>query len=153
MDQPIPERTAHITRSVLRLCLAAGWAPIAEVPLPTGRRLDVLALRPDGGFCAIEVKSCARDYLSDGKWGTYRDWCDRLYFAVDPDFPANLLPPDAGMILADPWDAVVQREAPLHALAPARRRAVLHRFASLAATRLVLARDPGARVAAGVSSE
>ncbi|PZW36997.1 hypothetical protein C8P66_1487 [Humitalea rosea] len=153
MDPTIPERTARITRSVLRLCLAAGWAPIAEVPLPTGRRLDVLALRLDGGFTAIEVKSCARDYLSDSKWEEYRHWCDRLYFAVDPDFPHGLLPPGTGMILADPWEAAVQREAPLHALAPARRRAVLHRFARLAATRLVVARDPGARVAAELAAE
>jgi len=148
MSLPIPERTARITRSALRLCLDLGWAPIAEVPLPTGRRLDVLALRPDGGFSAIEVKSCARDFQADGKWGEYRDWCDRLYFAVDPDFPRDLLPEDTGLILADAFAAALLREAPSHPLAPARRKSVLHRFAALAATRLVAVQDPGARPAA-----
>ncbi|WP_431282366.1 MmcB family DNA repair protein [Humitalea sp. 24SJ18S-53] len=142
------ERTLSITRSALRLCCNLGWAPVAEVPLPTGRRLDVLALRPDGGFSAIEVKSCARDFLTDGKWGEYRDWCDRLYFAVDPDFPQGLLPADTGLILADGFEAAIMREAPLHPLAPARRKSVLHRFATLAATRLVVVQDPGARAAA-----
>ncbi len=140
-----PERTSRVTRSALRLCLDLGWAPIAEVPLPTGRRLDLLALRPDGGFCAIEVKSCARDFLSDAKWGDYRAWCDRLYFAVDPDFPQHLLPADVGLILADDNEAALLREAPLHPLPPARRKAVLHRFAQIAALRLVVAQDPAAR--------
>ncbi|MCK8784004.1 MmcB family DNA repair protein [Roseomonas sp. NAR14] len=126
----------------MRFCALRRWAPVAEVPLPNGRRADILALLPDGGFAAIEVKSCARDFLSDGKWPEYRDYADRLYFAVDLDFPQHLLPEDAGLIVADGPEAALLREAPAHPLAPARRRALLHRYAVLAASRLAALADP-----------
>ena len=137
-----PQRTLAVTRSALRFCLARGWSPLLEIPLPDGRRADLFALRPDGGFALIEVKSCARDYLSDAKWPEYRAFCDELHFAVDQDFPHHLLPEDAGLLICDGFEAVPLREAPAHPLAPARRRALLHRFASLAATRLAALADP-----------
>src|SRR5271165_6864166 len=87
-----PERALLIRRAAARLCLALGWAPLHEVTLPNWRRADILALRPDGGFVCIEVKSGPRDFLTDTKWPEYRDFCDALYFAVDPDFPDDLLP-------------------------------------------------------------
>ncbi len=139
----IPERTARVRRATTRLCLRRGWAPVTEVPLPNGRRADILALLPDGGFAAIEVKSCARDFLTDGKWPEYREYCDRLYFAVDLDFPQELLPEDAGLVVSDEAsEAALIREAPAHPLAPARRRALLHRYAALAAGRLAAFEDP-----------
>jgi hypothetical protein len=145
-DLAIPERTAAIGRAATRLCGLLGWAPLVEVPLPSGRRLDILALQPAGGFAAIEVKSCARDYLSDGKWPEYRAWCDALHFAIDTDFPRHLLPEDVGLIVATGHEAALLRPAPLHPLAAARRRALLHRFARLAALRLAALADPaGAR--------
>jgi hypothetical protein len=137
-----PERTLRIGRAARRFCALRGWAPVAEMPLPNGRRADLLALLPDGGFSIIEVKSCAADFLADGKWPEYRDYCDRLYFAVDLDFPAALLPADAGLIVTDPPEAALHREAPEHRLAPARRRALLHRFATAAAGRLAALADP-----------
>jgi hypothetical protein len=112
------------------------------VGLPNGRRADLLALRPDGGFACIEVKSGPRDFLTDGKWPEYRDFSDALYFAVDADFPQALLPADAGLIVAWERQADILREAPAHPLASARRRALLHRFASLAAMRLSALEDP-----------
>ena len=118
------------------------WAPLHEVPLPNGRRADLLALRPDGGFVCIEVKSGARDFLTDGKWPDYRAFCDALYFAVDADFPAELIPASAGLIVACGREADVVRYAPPHALPAARRRALTHRFAALAATRLAALEDP-----------
>ena len=138
----IPERTAAVARAASRFCAQRGWAPVQEVPLPNGRRADVLALLPDGRFAVIEVKSCARDFLSDQKWPDYRDFCDLLFFAVDCDFPRELLPEDVGLVIADGLDATMLRDAPDHALAPARRRALLHRFASLAASRLAAMCDP-----------
>lgn len=137
-----PQRTLAVTRSALRFCLARGWSPLLEMPLPDGRRADVLALRPDGGFAVIEVKSCARDFQTDAKWPEYRAFCDELHFAVDQDFPRDLLPEDVGLLVCDGFEAVLLREAPAHPLAPARRRALLHRFASLAATRLAALADP-----------
>lgn len=119
-----------------------GWAPVEQVPLPDGRRADILALMPAGDFAVIEVKSCARDFLSDAKWPGYRAWCDRLYFAVDLDFPQDLLPPDAGLVVAAERDAALLRDSPEHRLAPARRRALLQRFAMLAAERLAALSDP-----------
>jgi hypothetical protein len=135
-------RTALVCRAATRLCALRGWAPVQEMPLPNGRRADILALLPDGGFAVVEVKSCARDFLSDGKWPEYREYCDRLYFAVDLDFPQDLLPGDAGLIVADGPEAALLREAPAHPLAPARRRALLHRYAVVAAGRLAALSDP-----------
>ena len=137
-----PERTAAICRAALRFCARRGWAPVTEMPLPNGRRADILALQPGGGFVVLEVKSGARDFLADGKWPDYRDYCDQLFFAVDLDFPQHLLPGDTGLVVADGLEAELLREAPSHPLAPARRRALLHRFARQAAGRLAALADP-----------
>lgn len=138
-----PQRALAVRRAAARLCLLLGWAPLHEVPLPNGRRADILALRPDGGLVCIEVKSGARDFLTDQKWPEYRACCDALYFAVDLDFPLALLPAEVGLIV----EAELLRPAPEHRLAPARRRSLLLRFAQLAATRLTGLEDPGALAA------
>jgi hypothetical protein len=142
LDLSPPERTLRVCRAAARLCGRLGWAPVMEVPLPTGRRLDILALEPDGGFAAIEVKSCARDFQTDLKWREYREWCDRLYFAVDLDFPQSLLPEDVGLIVAEDGEAAILRPAAEHRLAPARRKSLLLRYARLTAGRLQGLLDP-----------
>ena len=148
MDLPcppsFPERALLVRRAAARLCLQLGWSPVHEVPLPNNRRADILALRGDGGFACIEVKSGPRDFLTDGKWPEYRDFSDALFFAVDQDFPIELLPDDTGLIVACGREAELVRDAPDHRLPPARRRALLHRFALLAATRLATMEDPAA---------
>ena len=141
-DPTAPERTQAVRRAAARLCLQLGWSPVHEVPLPNNRRADILALRADGSFVCIEVKSGARDFLSDAKWPEYREFADALYFAVDQDFPQHLLPIDAGLIVACGREAELVRDAPDHRLPPARRRALLHRFATLAASRLASLEDP-----------
>jgi hypothetical protein len=135
-------RTLAVCRAAARFCARLGWAPVTEMPLPNGRRADILALRGDGGFAVVEVKSCARDFLSDAKWPDYRDFCDRLYFAVDLDFPQSLIPDDVGLLVAEGPDATLLRDAPAHPLAPARRKALLHRYAMTAAGRLAALQDP-----------
>jgi hypothetical protein len=142
MEPSFPERAVAIRRAVARLCLRLGWAPLHEVPLPSGRRADILALRPDGCFACIEVKSGPRDFLTDLKWQDYRAFSDELFFAVDADFPQELLPAETGLIVAAGLEADLLREAPPHPLAAARRRALLHRFALLAAGRLAALEDP-----------
>jgi len=142
MERSFPERSFLVRRATARLCVQLGWAAIHEVPLPNGRRADLLALRPDGSFACIEVKSGVRDFLTDGKWPEYRAFSDALYFAVDVDFPAGVLPEGVGLILADAMEAELVREAPAHLMAPARRRALLQRFAMLAAGRLAAVEDP-----------
>ncbi len=137
------------------LCLRLGWVSLAEVTLPSGRRADILALRPDGGFVAIEIKSGRRDYLGDSKWPDYLDYADTLLFAVDDAFPTDLLPAEVGLIVvpADPggdpggWvgggpEAALLRPGTERRLAPARRRALLLRYAQLAAQRLAEYQDP-----------
>ncbi len=130
-------------RAAARLCARLGWVPVHEVPLPNGRRADILALRGDGGFACIEVKSGLRDFQTDSKWPEYREFCDALYFAVDTDFPLEVLPPDTGLIVAWQGAAEMLRTAPEHALSGARRRALLLRFAQIAALRLAALEDPG----------
>ncbi|HUB44383.1 MAG TPA: MmcB family DNA repair protein [Acetobacteraceae bacterium] len=142
-DASFPERALAIRRAAARLCGRLGWAPLHEVALPNGRRADILALRPDGCFVCIEVKSGPRDFLTDLKWPEYRAFSDALYFAVDVDFPQELLPAETGLIVAAGLEADLLRDAPAHPLAAARRRALLHRFALLAAGRLAALEDPG----------
>jgi hypothetical protein len=141
-DTDFPERALGIRRATARLCGRLGWAPLHEVPLPNGRRADILALRPDGRFACIEVKSGPRDFLTDLKWPEYRAFSDALFFAVDADFPQALLPAETGLIVAAGLEADLLREAPSHPLPGARRRALLHRFALLAAGRLAALDDP-----------
>jgi hypothetical protein len=143
IEAGFPERSAAIRRAAARLCLRLGWAPLHEVALPNGRRADILALRPDGFFACIEVKSGPRDFLTDLKWQDYRDCADELFFAVDTDFPQSLLPAETGLIVAAGLEAELLRDAPQHPLTGARRRALLHRFALLAAGRLATFEDPG----------
>jgi hypothetical protein len=52
------------------------------------------------------------------------------------------LPGEAGLIVADRYDAAVVREAAHRPLAPARRKAELLRFARRAARRLAAQVDP-----------
>ena len=141
----LPETQLAVRRGASALCNALGWATLHEVPIPNGRRCDILALRPDGGFACVEVKSGPRDFLTDAKWPDYRDFADALYFAVDDLFPLALLPADVGVIVAcvhAPGEAALIRDAPEHRLPPARRRALTHRFAVLAASRLTMLEHP-----------
>ncbi len=154
MQISLPENSLAIRRAAARLCGQFGWVVLHEVPLPNGRRADILALRPDGGFACIEVKSGPRDFLTDMKWRDYRAYSDALYFAVDEDFPQALLPEDTGLVVACVGDACgrpgsafaheaeLLREAPVHGLSSARRRALTHRFATIAAARLAMLEDP-----------
>ncbi len=137
-----PERSLAVRRAATRLCARLGWAPLHEMPLPNGRRADIFALRPDGGFACIEIKSGPRDFLTDSKWPDYRDFSDALYFAVDDAFPLGMLPEDAGLIVAGDGTAEIIREAPANALTAARRRTLLQRFAWMAALRLAALEDP-----------
>ena len=72
----------------------------------------------------------------------YLDYCDRFYFAVASDFPRDLLPADEGLIVADRFGGEIVREAPIRALGPARRKAMLIRFGRAAASRLQLCSIP-----------
>ena len=130
-----PETTATVTRGAARLLTALGYAPLAEVTLPNGRRADLMALGPKGDLVIVEVKSGPEDYLADRKWGEYLPYCDAFYFAVAPEFPRQLLPEEPGLIVADGFGGAVLRDAPSIPLAPARRKALTLAFGRLAAMR------------------
>lgn len=131
-----------LARGVCRALAERGFATLIEVTLANGRRADVLALGREGELAIVEIKGSVADFRSDRKWPEYRDFCDRLYFAVPEGFPVELIPEGCGLIRADPFGAAVMRAAPHLALAPARRRAMTLRFATLAAERLRRMIDP-----------
>ncbi len=130
-----PEITANVTRGAARLLVDLGYAPLAEVTLPNGRRADLMALSPKGELAIIEVKSGIEDYRVDRKWHEYLPYCDRFAFAVAPEFPQHILPEEPGLIVCDGFGGAVLREAPATPLAPARRKALTIAFARLAAMR------------------
>jgi hypothetical protein len=133
-----PETTDAVTRGAARLFIALGYAPLAEVVLPNGRRADIMALGPRGEIAIAEVKSSLEDYRTDRKWGEYAPYCEAFFFAVAPHFPQHILPPGPGLIVADAFGGAVVAEAPVVPLAPARRKALTLAFARLAAMRAAL---------------
>ncbi len=136
------ETAAAIQRGTGRMLREAGFAWIPELPLVTGRRVDILAVNKTGLISVIEIKSSVADFRADHKWHEYREFCDRLYFAVTPDLPQEILPEETGLIVADAYGAEVLKEAPEHKVSAARRKAVLLRFARAAALRLQGVHDP-----------
>lgn len=131
-----------IARGTMRALRALGFAVVTELPLATGRRADLLALDRSGTVWIIEIKSSVVDFRSDRKWPDYRLSCDRLHFAVDASFPLELLPRDTGIFVADAYGAALVREAPLHPLPAARRKAVTLSAGRVAALRLHGLIDP-----------
>ncbi|KAB2939444.1 MAG: MmcB family DNA repair protein [Hyphomicrobium sp.] len=135
--------TREVCRGVGRLLRALSFAVVNELPLPNGRRADVVGLSPSGDIWIIEVKSCLEDLRVDAKWPDYRDFSDALFFAVAPDFPPAMLPADTGLIFADRYGGEIVRQAPEARLAASRRKAMTLRFARAAAFSLQMLSDPG----------
>jgi hypothetical protein len=136
------EAALEIARGVGRVLRAHALAYIPELPLANGRRADMMGLTLSGDLWIIEIKSSIEDFRADHKWAEYRDYSDQFYFAVGPAFPSALIPSDAGLIIADRYGGEIVRNAPLHKLAPARRKAVQLSFARAAALRLAAAMEP-----------
>jgi hypothetical protein len=137
-----PEVTQAVTRGAMRCLRSLGYSVLAEVILASGRRADILALSPAGRIVIVEVKSGIADWRADSKWSDYAAFCDGLAFAVASDFPTNIIPDEVGLIVADAYGGAVIREPVETPLPPARRRAILMRFAALAADRLQAVIDP-----------
>jgi hypothetical protein len=131
-----------LARGVGRALAQRGYATLTEVSLANGRRADVMGLGRAGELVIVEVKSSLQDFRSDAKWPEYREFCDRFYFAVAEDFPREAIPEDCGLIVADGFGGAVLREAPMLALAAARRKAVTLRFALVSSERLRRLLDP-----------
>ena len=135
---------ALLTRGTCRALEQLGYASLVEFPLANGRRADILALGRTGDLVIIEIKSSVADFRADRKWSAYRDFSDRLYFAVPNDFPRPLIPDEVGLMVADSFSAAVLRDGRTTRLDAGRRRALTMRFARIAATRLRRLLDPEA---------
>jgi len=131
-----------IARGTARYLHALGYCVVSELPLPSGRRADLVALGGDGEIVIVEIKSSVADFRADQKWMEYRLHCDRLFFATVAAVPCEIFPADAGLIVADAFGASIVAEAPQHRLPAATRKTVMLRFAQAAALRLQALADP-----------
>lgn len=132
-----------LARGVCRHLRAHDFVSLEEFVPMRGLRVDVMAMGPKGEIWIVECKSSRADFMTDGKWEGYLDWCDRFFWAVDDAFPTDILPDGTGLIIADAYDAEVLRLGPETPLAAARRKVVTRKFARHAAMRLQGLRDPG----------
>jgi hypothetical protein len=157
MDNPMPfaaqklelpgdgrqsETALRIARGTARLLHAHGFCAVSELPLPSGRRADLVALDSRGVIWIVEIKSSVADFRADQKWHEYRTHCDRLFFATCLEVPCEIFPPDTGLIVADAFGAEFQCEAPEHRLPAATRKSMMLLFARAAAHRLQSLADP-----------
>lgn len=147
-DLPLPRLMPGqiLARGVSRHLRSHDFVSVEEMVPSPGLRVDVMALGPKGEIWVIECKSSRADFQSDQKWEGYLPWCDRFFWAVDMDFPTELLPVNMGLIIADGYDAEIIRMAPQVLLAAARRKMMLQKFARHAAVRAQVARDPGLKL-------
>jgi hypothetical protein len=142
-DRLPPMPGQRLARGVARALLQFDFVSVEELVPTPGLRVDLMALGPKGEIWVIECKSSRADYMADQKWQGYLPWCDRFFWAVDANFPTDLLPAGSGLILADAYDAEIMRMGPETPLAAARRKVMVQKFARHAALRLQGFRDPG----------
>ncbi len=126
-----------LARGVARLFDDLGQSSLLEFPLRNRRRVDLIALDRGGRVTIVEIKSSAADYRADRKWRDYLPFCDSFYFAVAEDFDRTLLPENVGIMVADRYTAAIMRPSPEFTMNPARRRALVLRFARTAGKRLM----------------
>ena len=137
-----------VARGTTRLLHQSGFSAVAELPLPSGRRADLVALNGASEIWIVEIKSSIEDFRADGKWTDYRAHCDRLFFATTLDVPCEIFPKDTGLIVADAFGARIVCDAPEHRLHAATRKCMMLSFARCAALRLAALADPAGPFAA-----
>ena len=131
-----------LARGAARHLASLGIVSISEFIPARGLRVDLMALGPKGEIWIIECKSCLADFQSDKKWQGYLEWCDRFFWAVDAQFPVDILPGETGLIITDAYGGETVRDAPLSRLSATRRKSVVGKFAQTAAMRLQRLSDP-----------
>jgi hypothetical protein len=131
-----------VQRGVCRLMHQHGFASLTEFTMASGRRADVIGLSPEGLVWIVEIKSSAQDFLSDHKWHEYGDYCDRFAFAIPVEMQRDLIPQEAGLLVADQFGAEIIRQLPDHPLHASRRKALTLQFSRMAAQRLHALFDP-----------
>jgi hypothetical protein len=88
-----------VARGTARYLHALGYCVVSELPLPSGRRADLVALGGDGEIIIVEIKSSVADFRADQKWTDYRMHCDRLFFATVVEVPCEIFRPTPGSSL------------------------------------------------------
>jgi hypothetical protein len=136
------ETALAVARGTNRLLRSLGFSCVSELPLPSGRRADLVAINGRGDVWIVEIKSSIEDLRADQKWEDYRQHCDRLFFAFTQDLPCGIFPEETGLIVADAYGAHLHCEAPEHRLPAVTRKVMLLRFALTAAQRLDRLADP-----------
>src|SRR5260370_1173334 len=104
-DSRQSETALAIARGTARLLRSLGFSCISELPLPSGRRADLVALNERGEIWIVEIKSSIEDLRADQKWQEYRAHCDRLFFAFTQDLPSEIFPADTGLLVAHAYGA------------------------------------------------
>jgi len=132
----------RIARGVARHLARLNFASLEEFVPTRGLRVDLIAIGPKSEIWIIECKSGRADFMADKKWQGYLDYCDSFFWAVDMQFPTNILPDQGGLIVADAFDAEMLRIPEETPLSAARRKKIIHKFGRDAALRLRSFRDP-----------
>jgi len=136
------DNARDLARGICRFLADMGYRALTEFTFGNGRRADVLAINPQSELTVVEIKSSLADLRADGKWPDYRPYCDTFWFAVPRNFPLDALPDETGILIADRYGAVIEREPPRHTVHASRRRSVVLNFGLVAATRLHQQLDP-----------
>src|SRR5260221_596513 len=63
------ETALAIARGTARLLRSLGFSCVSELPLPSGRRADLVALNEKGEIWIVEIKSSVEDLRADQQWG------------------------------------------------------------------------------------
>ena len=141
-DRRQSETALAIARGTARLLRSLGYSCVSELPLPSGRRADLVALNERGEIWIVEIKSSVEDLRADQKWHEYRAHCDRLFFAFTQALPPEIFPKDTGLIVADAYGAHMLCDAPEHRLSAPTRKLMTVRFGMAAAVRINRLVDP-----------
>jgi hypothetical protein len=145
---PSEREALAVARGISRLFARNGVWCLAEMPLRSGRRADLMGIDAKGRIVIVEIKVSRADLLGDVKWPDYLEYCDWFYWGLAPHLDRACLesaafqPNLCGVIVADGYDAEIVRPAPSLPLAAARRKTETERLARAALRRLVVGADP-----------
>ncbi|MEQ1639454.1 MAG: MmcB family DNA repair protein [Novosphingobium sp.] len=147
-DDPDLKAAQAVARGICRLFARNDVWCLAEMPLRSNRRADLMGIDTKGHLVIVEIKVSRADLLGDGKWTDYLEHCDRFYWGLAPHLDracleeAAFLPGRCGLIVADGYDAEILRPAATVPLNTARRKAETERLARAALRRQAGLLDP-----------
>src|SRR3954453_10100221 len=81
-----PLAAQDVARGVTRLLFNQDVVALCEVPLPNGRRADMMAIDAGGMMTIVEMQVTGGDRVGGGKWLDYLGYCDRFFWAVPAGF-------------------------------------------------------------------